>query len=154
MSTVIRWNPLREMAALQNTMNRLFDTNWPTMWSDVDSVFMLPIDVYEADGAYTVVANIPGVTQDNINITLNRNVLILNVNVPEFTPQEGQRSLITERTHGQFTRQITLPRPVNNDQVEAVYENGVLTLTLPVAPEAQPKRITVKTNTPVLQSNN
>ena len=154
MSTVIRWNPLREMAAIHNTMNRLFDNSWPTIWPNVDPIFSLPIDVYEADGAYTVIANIPGVTQEDINITLNRNVLMLDVNVPQVTPQEGQRSVLAERTHGQLTRHITLPRPVNTEQVEAVYENGVLTLTLPVAPEAQPKRITVKSNTSLLQSNN
>src|SRR5688572_4768295 len=112
MSTIIRWNPLREMAALQNTMNRLFDDNWSTLWSNVDTAFALPIDVYEADGGYTLVANIPGVTQDDININLNRNVLTLNVNVPQTTPQEGQRSLVTERVHGQLTRHITLARPV------------------------------------------
>ena len=154
MSTVIRWNPLREMAAIQTTMNRLLDSSWPNMWSNVDSVFALPIDVYEAEGAYTLVANIPGVTQDAIDITLNRNVLTLNVNVAPYTTQEGQKSLLTERIHGQFTRQVTLPRPVNTEQVEAHYENGVLTLTLPISPEAQPKRITVKTNAPVLTSNN
>ena len=154
MSTIIRWNPLREMAALQNTMNRLFDDNWSTLWSNVDTAFTLPIDVYESDGGYTLVANIPGVTQDNIDITLNRNVLTLSVNVPQTTPQEGQRSLVTERVYGQLTRHITLPRPVNMEQVEATYENGVLMLNLPLAPEAQPKRITVKTNAPVLQSNN
>ncbi len=92
MSTIIRWNPLREMAALQNTMNRLFDDNWSTLWSNVDTAFTLPIDVYESDGGYTLVANIPGVTQDNIDITLNRNVLTLSVNVPQMTPQDGLRA--------------------------------------------------------------
>lgn len=154
MSTIIRWKPLREMAAVQNTFNRLFDAGWPTLWPNVDPLFALPIDIYEADGGYTLIANIPGVTQEDINITLNRNVLTLSVNVPQYTPQEGQRSVLTERTHGQLTRHITLPRPVNPEQVEAVYENGVLTLTLPIVPEAQPKRITVKTTAPILQSNN
>lgn len=154
MSTLVRWNPFREMAEMQNAMNRLFDDTWRTMWPSVESSFSLPIDVFESDQSYTVIANIPGVKQENIHITLNQNVLTLGVDVPQFTPQEGQRFLLNERVHGKFTRNVTLPRPVNADQVEAFYENGVLTLTLPIAPEAQPKRITVKTNGHLLQSQN
>jgi HSP20 family protein len=154
MSTIIRWNPLREMAEMQNSMYRLFDDTWRSAWPSVESNFALPIDVYESDQGYTIVANIPGVAQDDINLTLNQNVLNLGVEVPQYTPAEGQRSLVMERAHGHFNRSITLPRPVNSEQIEAVYDNGVLTLNLPLAPEAQPKRISVKGNGALLQSNN
>ena len=155
MSTLIRWNPFREMAAMQNAMNRLLDDSWRNVWPAVESNFLLPPDVYQSDQAYTIVANIPGVTQDKIDISLNQNVLTLSVQVPQETPAEGQTAFLEERPYGQFIRSLTLPRPVNSEQVEAVYENGVLTLTLPIAPEAQPKRITVKTNNhQLLTSNN
>jgi HSP20 family protein len=156
MSTIIRWNPLREMAEMQNTMNRLFDDTWRTIWPAVQSGtgYGLPIDVFETDEGYTVVSDMPGVKQENIHITLNQNVLTLSVEIPQHTPQDGQRLLIGERSYGKFTRSITLPRPVTSDNVEAVYENGVLTLTLPVSPEAQPKRIEVKSNGHLLKSNN
>jgi HSP20 family protein len=152
MSTIIRWNPFREMAAMQNSMNRLFDDTWGTLWPSVEANFALPMDVYQSDQAYKVVANIPGVSQDKINITLNQNVLTLSVDVEQTTPPEGHSAYMTERLSGQFSRTVTLPRPVNSEQVEALYENGVLTLTLPIAPEAQPKRITVKTNGQLLTS--
>jgi HSP20 family protein len=144
MNTLIRWNPFREMAAMQNSMNRLFDDTWGTLWPSVEANFALPLDVYQSDQAYKVVANIPGVPQDKINITLNQNMLTLSVEVEQTTPPEGHSAYMTERLTGQFSRTVTLPRPVNSDQVEAVYENGVLTLTLPIVPEAQPKRIAVK----------
>jgi HSP20 family protein len=154
MSTLIRWNPFREMAAMQSAMNRLFDDTWRNVWPAMESNFLLPLDVYQSDQAYTIVANIPGVTQDKIDISLNQNMLTLSVQVPQRTPAEGQTASLEERPYGQFTRSLTLPRAVNSEQVEAVYENGVLTLTLPIAPEAQPKRITVKTNNQQLLTSN
>lgn len=154
MSTLIRWSPLREMAAMQGAMDRLFNDTWRTVWPVVQSNSSVAWDVYESESGYTIVADIPGVTQDHINITLNQNVLSLNVKIPQYTPQDGQKALLVERTAGQFSRSVTLPRPVNADQVEAVYENGVLTLTLPVSPEAQPKQIPIHTNGHMLQSNN
>lgn len=154
MSTLIRWSPLREMAEMQGAMDRIFDDTWRTVWSAGQSNTSLILDVYESNEAYTVFADIPGVTQENISITLNQNVLTLSVEVPKYTLQEGQRALMVERAPGQFTRSITLPRPIDSEQVEAVYENGVLTLTLPVSPEAQPKQIPVHTNGHLLQSNN
>jgi HSP20 family protein len=123
------------------------------LWPSVEANFALPLDVYQSDQAYTVVANIPGVSQDKINITLNQNVLTLSVEIEQTTPPEGQNAYMTERLSGQFSRTVTLPRAVNSDEVNAVYENGVLTLTLPIVPEAQPKRIAVKTNNHLLTSN-
>ena len=155
MSTVIRWNPLREMAAMQTAMNRLFDDTWRTAWPAAEANYAHPVDVYEMDEGYTVLANIPGVQQDNINITLNQNVLTINVDVPQFTPQEGQRALVVERSVGKYSRSFTLPRSIHSEAVEATYDNGVLTLQLPLAPEAQPKRITIKSNGQhMLTSNN
>jgi HSP20 family protein len=154
MSTIIRWNPLREMAEMQTAMNRLFDDTWRTVWPVVETSSTLPLDVYEADNGYTVIAALPGVEQDNINITLHQNVLTLSAEIPQYNLQEGQQALIVERPSGKLTRSITLPRPIYADQVEAIYENGVLTLTLPLSPEAQPKRITVQSNGHLLQSNN
>jgi HSP20 family protein len=151
MTTVIRWNPLREMAEMQNSLNRLFDETWRTGWSAQASIF--PIDVYETNEAYTVTANLPGVDQDKISITMNQNVLMISAEVPQHTPAEGERVIALERPNGQFSRSITLPRPVHTESIEAVYENGVLTLTLPVAPEAKPRQIQVKTSK-LLQSNN
>lgn len=154
MSTIIRWNPFREMAEMQNTMNRLFDDTWRTVWPTVQASYALPIDVFETDQGYTVMADVPGVSQENVSITLNQNILTLSVDLPQPAAQEGQRSILAERSYGTFSRSINLPRPVNANAVEAVYENGVLTLTLPVAPEAQPKRIEIKTNGHLLTSNN
>jgi HSP20 family protein len=154
MSTIIRWNPFREMADMQVAMNRLFDDTWRVVWPAVEASSALPLDVYETSEGYTIFASLPGVEQDHINITLNQNVLTFSAEVPSFSPEQGQQALMVERPFGKVSRSITLPRPVHGDAVEAVYENGVLTLHLPVAPEAQPKRITVTSNGHMLQSKN
>ena len=154
MSTNIRWNPLREMADMQTAMNRLFDDSWRAVWPGVESSSTLQLDVYEADNGYKVIATLPGVAQDNINITVHQNVLTLSAEIPQYDMQEGQHALVVERPFGKLTRSITLPRPIHAEQVEAVYENGLLTLTLPLSPEAQPKRITVQGNGHLLQQSN
>jgi HSP20 family protein len=152
MSTIVRWNPRREMATMQSTLNRLFNDTWHTTWTSVAA--HLPIDAYETDNEYRVVVDVPGVSQDNINITIHQNVLTVSVDIPQPETPEGQRMLAQERTYGKFSRSIALPRTINSEQVEAIYEDGVLTLMLPIAPEAQPKRITVKSNGHLLHSNN
>lgn len=154
MSTIIRWNPLREMAEMQSAMNRLFDDTWRTVWPIVETNAILPLDVYEGNEGYTVLATLPGVEQDHIDITLHQNALTISVDLPQPKLEEGQQALIVERPTGKLTRTINLPRPVYADHVEAVYANGVLTLTLPISPDAQPKRIAVNNHGHMLQSKN
>jgi HSP20 family protein len=152
MSTIIRWNPIRELAAMQSAMDRIFDESW----RDVRPAFegnSLPIDAHESDRAYTIVANLPGVTAEEIDINLHENVLTIGVEVNREEREEGERTLVEERFYGKLSRSFRLPQPVDSDNVEASYNNGVLTLTLPKTEEAQPRRIAVKTHD-MLKSNN
>jgi HSP20 family protein len=113
----------------------------------------LAFDVHESDSAYTVVADLPGLTADQINVKLDDDVLTVSAEVQENRNSDNARALLQERVYGKFSRSVRLPQPVARDQVEATYENGVLTLTLPKAPEAQPRLIAVKPGK-VLQSKN
>lgn len=152
MSTIIRWNPLRELAAMQSAMDRIFDESW----RDGGPAFNgnnLPVDVTESDNAYTVVANLPGVSADEIDINLHDNVLTVGVEIERSETGEDVRELVQERFYGKLSRSFRLPQPVDSENVEASYDNGVLTLTLPKVAEAQPRRIAVKTNQ-MLNSNN
>ncbi|NJL54973.1 Hsp20/alpha crystallin family protein [bacterium] len=145
MNTVIRWNPFRELAAMQSAMDRIFEDTW----REAHPVFegnSLPIDAHETDGAYRIVANVPGVNPDDITINLHDNTLTIGVEIQREQPQEGTRSLVQERFYGKLTRSIRLPQPVETEAVEASYDNGVLTLSLPKSAEAQPRRIAVKHN--------
>jgi HSP20 family protein len=154
MSTIVRWNPFREMAAMQSTLDRLFDESWRTTWPEFTGN-TLAFDVYDSDNAYTAIAALPGLSADQINVKLHDGSLTISAELPQPQAPENARPLLQERTFGKFSRTISLPQRVNADQVEAVYENGILTLTLPKVPEVQPKQIAVKShNGKMLQSNN
>jgi len=154
MSTVIRWNPFREMAAMQSAFDRLFDDSWRTTWPTYNGN-TLAFDVYETDNAYTATVAIPGVNADQINVSFHDGTLHVSAELPQPTFPENARLLAQERSFGQFTRSIRLPQDIDMNGVEASYENGVLTLNLPKSPETQPKQIQVKANgQKQIQSNN
>ncbi len=147
MTLVRRWDPFREMAELRATMDRLLNEtrNLPMMASE-ETIWMLPLDVSETEDAYIVKASIPGVNPDDIDITLTDNVLTIKAEIKEEKEVEEAKYHLRERRFGTFSRSITLPTAVDADKVEAVYENGVLTLTIPKAEEVKPRRIEVNTH--------
>lgn len=156
MSSLIRWNPFREMAAMQSAMDRLFDDAWRG-WPTVSGMNLnsLAFDVHETDNAYTVTTALPGVKAEHINVKMQDGVLTVNAEIPQPETPENTRPLMQERVWGHFSRSISLPHSVNSEQVEATYEDGILTLTLPKAPEAQPKLIAIKNKDgKLLQSKN
>lgn len=152
MNTVIRWNPMREMAAVQSAFDRIFEDAWRTSRGGMAHK-ILALDVRENDEAYNIVTTLPGVSADQVEVSLQDNVLTISAEVQQAETTEGTRVLLQERAYGRFSRSINLPQEVDADKVEAAYENGVLTLTLPKLPEAQPRMIPVKNNT-LLQSSN
>ncbi|MCC6613836.1 MAG: Hsp20/alpha crystallin family protein [Anaerolineae bacterium] len=145
MTTMIRWNPVRDMMAMQNAVDRMFDDNWRAVRPS-NGTYSLPLDVYENDASYVIVATLPGVGADNIQVNWHDDVLTISAELPQGAPEgENQRTHMIERAAGKVSRSLRLSRPINTEGVEAVYENGVLTLTLPKTPEAQPKMIPVRT---------
>ncbi|MEO1439336.1 MAG: Hsp20/alpha crystallin family protein [Chloroflexota bacterium] len=144
MSIVIRRNPIREMAAMQNAMDRLFEDTWRGMGLNAEADNTLAIDVHENDEAYTLLANVPGANPANIEITLHDSVLTINADLPQADVEDGTRVHINERVSGTYVRSLRLPKAVDASAVEAAYENGVLVLTLPKTPDAQPRQIPIR----------
>jgi len=102
------------------------------------------VDIRESEDAYTVEADLPGVSKDEINVTINDNVITLKgerKNEQE-TKEGGYRHY--ERSVGSFERSFTVSKNVDTEAVEAKFENGVLRLTLPKREETKPKQIEVK----------
>jgi HSP20 family protein len=147
MTTIVRWNPLREIAAAQNTFDRVFAESWNAARNGGSRSASLALDVHETDQAYVISAVLPGINADAITISLHDDVLTIGGEVPQ-AAQENSRALLLERVYGKFQRSVRLPKPVDANAVDAHVENGVLTLTLPKTPEAQPRVIPVKTATP------
>lgn len=149
MMSLTRWNPRRDMMSLRNEMNRLFEqafeggslgpwqssTNWG-----------LALDVAENDDAFVVTASVPGMKPDDLDITITNNVLTIKGEYKSDETIEEEQYHLRERRYGSFGRSISLPVTVDADAVDAQYEDGVLTLTVPKMEEAKPRRIAVKTH--------
>jgi HSP20 family protein len=105
----------------------------------------IKVDVKEADGAYTVNAEIPGVSKDEIHVGIEGNVITLRAEVKqEDTKAEGEKVLRSERYYGSVSRSFQLPSDIDSTLAKAKYENGVLALTLPKKTVNSAKRLTVE----------
>ncbi len=147
MSTVIRWNPVREMAAMQSAMDRIFDDSWRAV-RPTNAGNALPLDVYETDSSYVVYSALPGINPDQISVSLDDDILTVSGELPQpaFEEKENVRVLLFERSYGKFTRSIRLALPVDSEKIEASFDNGILKLNLPKAAQVQPKQIPVRAN--------
>jgi len=144
MSNLTRWDPFRDMMALRNMMDRWLEPSWSatTGWQPMS--WDLALDVAETEDDFVVKASLPGINPDDLEITYNNNVLTIKGEVKEEKDVDEQRYHLRERRYGSFSRSISLPTTVKADAIEASYEAGVLTLHLPKAEEAKPKRIPVQ----------
>ena len=99
-------------------------------------------DIYETDDALRVVMEIPGVERKDVNVALENDVLRVDARI-DFSKYEGMEPVYTEYNVGHYTRSFTLSNKVEQEHISAELEDGVLTLTLPKAKEAQPRRIQI-----------
>ena len=159
MNNVTRWNPFREIAEMQRQLDRVFDDVWnenegrfvanwmPIDVTETEGRFVanwMPIDVTETETGYNVIADLPGLNVEDINVNFHDGVLTISGEVHETTNEEGNNVLVRERTFGKFSRRVNLPASVDVDAIEASYNNGVLTLALPKAESAKPRQIQVR----------
>lgn len=151
--TIVRWNPYRDIAAMQRVMDRLFDDNWSSAHPAFDAQ-ALALDVYETANDYRVTASLPGVNPENLNISYLDRTLTIAAETSAAALPEGAKALMNERYFGKFARSITLAQPVNSDHITADYVNGVLTLTLPKAESSKPRQIPVRSTINGNSTNN
>ena len=142
MNVLTRWDPLEEALELQRAMNQIMQRNG----TDGQQQLNLETDIYETPDAYEIEAAMPGVKPEDVDITVNNNVLTIRGEIKAEEEKEGKNYRLRERRAGAFVRSISLPSSVNVYAIEAHYDNGVLKLRLPKAEEAKPKRIQVKPN--------
>ncbi len=152
MSNIIRRNPFFELTSLQDRMNQLFNQtfggfeNFGLEQPLAPESFLPPVDISEDDHNITLQAEIPGVKQEDLNITLENNVLTI-AGERKFKEEEKKENFHRiERRFGKFTRSFTLPASVDAENVNAVFENGLLKITLAKKEEFKPKQITIGVN--------
>jgi HSP20 family protein len=103
----------------------------------------LPMDVIRRDSDVVLRIDLPGADPDSIEVTTERRVLTVSAKRDE-TLGEQDKPIVRERVMGTFTRKIRLTETVDTEKVEAQYENGVLTVVLPIAEQAKPHKIEIK----------
>jgi HSP20 family protein len=102
----------------------------------------VPMDAYRRGDQFLIHLDLPGVDPDAIDLTVEQNVLTIRAE-RGYEPEEGDELLISERPQGTFTRQLLLGESLDTDSLEADYEQGVLTLRIPVAQAAKPRRVQI-----------
>jgi HSP20 family protein len=130
-------------AALRDEMDRLFDSSFAPAFRAASpfSRWTPALDVYQDKDQFTVVAELPGLKKEDIELSLHNDVLTVSgERKQENKDEQGYRN---ERFFGRFQRSFTLPASVDRDKVKATYQDGILKVVLPKAEEAKPKQIEV-----------
>ncbi len=144
MSNMTRWDPLGEMMTLREAMNSLFEDSYVSPRGGRREPAGMPLDVAETKDGFVVEASLPGVKVEDIDITLQDNVLTIMGEVrQEQTTGEKPNYHRVERRYGRVSRSIGLPTQVQNDKVQATLNNGILRLEIPKAEAVKPRKITV-----------
>lgn len=148
MSTLIRWEPTREISTLRDRMDRLFNEALGRGWGGEEGlatgVWIPPVDVFETPESIVLKADLPDVNKDELDISIENNTLTIKGERKMEKEVKEKNFFRCERSYGTFSRSFTLPPTVAAEKVEASFENGVLTLTLPKREESKPKQIKVK----------
>ena len=144
---LVRWQP-REMADLRGEMNRLIDSFWGTRPNEqgLHSNWVPATDVTETNEEIVLTAELPGMRQEDVQVTVANNVLTIQGEKKNETEHTEGGVFRTERTYGAFSRSFTLPAGINMDKIGANAKDGVLTLRIPKPEEIKAKQIEVKVN--------
>jgi HSP20 family protein len=143
---VVRWEPLREFGALQNEMNRLFNTVFDTPPGNGGATmrrWMPAMDLVETDDHFVLRADLPGLSEDDVRIEFEDGTLTVTGErkAEHETKKEGYHRV--ERAFGAFSRSLTLPQGVDPEAVTASFDRGVLEVSIPKPEERKPKRIEI-----------
>ncbi|HVG08247.1 MAG TPA: Hsp20/alpha crystallin family protein [Thermoanaerobaculia bacterium] len=144
MNNVTRWNPTTAYLTTREPFFRMFDSffNGDTQGEETRA-WVPPVDIQENGDAYLFHAELPGMSKEDIHITLENSVLRVSGERKFEKDAKKENYHRVERTYGTFTRTFTLPTQVDPEKVQAAFENGILTITVPKAEVAKPRRITI-----------
>lgn len=150
----------RDMLDLDRMVDRVFqEVAQPmrTLWSQSSNGVTrpMPIDVYATDDHAVLLASAPGLHPEDLDLTIHENTVTIRGHIPSTTPADQNQNVtwyVRELWNGEFRRSVTLPFPVDAEQVEATFENGILKVLLPKADHAKPRRIAIRNGRPQPQA--
>jgi HSP20 family protein len=126
---LMRFDPFREFDRLTSQLRGVART-------------ALPLDAYKEGDHWVAVLDLPGVDPASIDLTVEKNVLTVTAE-RSWQPQEGAEVLVAERPQGRFTRQLYLGDGLDTDRIQASYDQGVLTVHIPVAEQSKPRKVEI-----------
>jgi len=124
-------------------VDRLFQQLWGGQNGSGGRPLAMPMDAYRKESSFLIRLDLPGVSADDVELTVEENVLTIKAERPAPPASEIVEPVIAERPFGTFTRQVFLGTNLDTEHIQAEYESGVLTLVIPVAEHAKPRRIEV-----------
>ena len=141
--TLVNLNPAGEYRALEDMIDRAFGAPFRS----VPTVGVLPVDILEREGALVVRAAIPGIDPNELELTIEKNVLTIKGAVA-YPTTENERVYRREVSQGAFSRSLRLPDGLDESKFDAQFANGVVTITLPRLPEEKPRSLKLNVRTP------
>lgn len=141
---LVRWEPFRELAALQNEMSRwMGQFSGTTPGNGSSSTWLPAVDVWETGDELVLSFDLPGIPEDKIAVELDDNTLTVSGERERTSEHSNERFYRFERRFGTFSRSVALPQGVQEDAIQANYANGVLEVRVPKPEEPKPKRIQI-----------
>ena len=146
MTLLTRWDPLRDLATMQNRINRFVRESYSPEGPEealTTTSFAPPVDIYEDEHTITVKMEVPGIDEKDIDVRIENTTLIVHGERKIEKDEKEENFRRVERQYGSFTRSFTLPSSVDTGQVSAHYDKGILKISLAKKAEAKPKQIKV-----------
>jgi HSP20 family protein len=143
MATLVRWDPFREVASLQNEMGRLLGLFREGNGGSTPQTWAPPMDVWETDGEIVYAFDLPGVAEEKVSVEFEDGALTVSAERERTSEVSDDRLYRVERRFGSFTRTIGLPQGVTEDQISAHYEGGVLEVHVKKPEQQKPRRIQI-----------
>ncbi len=136
-----------ELVSLKDVVSRLVEDSFflpQALLAYWNGDRTIPLDVYEEGNHLVVKATLPGIKAEDLNIEAHENILSISGQIQHETERKEEDYFLNERRYGQFRRSVVLPYDVKVDQVEAEFEDGILTLTLPKVEATKGKKVSIK----------
>jgi HSP20 family protein len=146
MATLVRWEPFREIATLQNEMSRLMNTFTGDPGNGSSQRSWVPaLDVWETEGEIVYALDLPGIPEDDISVEFEDGALTVTAQRERKEELSEDRLYRYERRFGTYSRTFGLPQGVTEDQINADYKNGVLEIHVAKPEQPKPRRIQIGT---------
>jgi HSP20 family protein len=143
---LIRWEPVRELSTIQSEMNRLFNTFFDAPHGNGPTALRrwLPaMDLVETDDDFVLRADLPGLSEDDVNIEVEDNVLTISGERKAEHEERKEGYYRVERASGSFARSLTLPEGIDPERVRASFDKGVLEVRIPKPEQRKPRKVQI-----------